>query len=133
MSDGIKTTEGGGVSDNRDAFARISEKIMPLSFYKAGGVHTGNLDSMRYIIKKESAGNPDSGERTDSLFVSAWPGPFTFENTKDELKVCTSLPLDEGGLAKAARWLADAYEASEENSKPLSLLECNDRLKEGAD
>ena len=129
MSDDIKKTADGGVSAGKDAFSRIMEKIMPLSFYKAGGVHTGNLDSMRYIIKKESTENPENGERSDSLFVSAWPGPFTFEDTKDELKESTSLTLSEEGLTQAARRLAEIYEASEEYAKPISLMHCDDRLK----
>ena len=125
MGDDIITAEDGEVFDVRDAYSRIKEKIMPLSFYKAGGVHTGNLESMRYIIKKESTGE------TDSLFVSAWPGPFTFEDTKDELKVITNLPLSEEGLTQAARWLAETYEASEDYAKSLSLMDCDDRLKSG--
>lgn len=124
MSDDIKIPADGGISDGNDVFSRISEKIMPLSFYKAGGIHTGNLDSMRYMIKKESA------EESDSLFVSAWPGPFTFEDTKDELKVSAKMPLSEEGLIQSARWLAETYEASKDYAKSLSLMDCDDRMKD---
>ena len=104
---------------------RIEKKIMPLSYYKAGGVHTGSVDSMRYVIKKETA------DDTDSLFVCAWPGPFTYDATKDELKKSTKVPVSEEGLAQAVHWLAGAYEASAETfSKPISLLDIDNNLKD---
>ncbi len=103
---------------------RIAKKIMPLSYYKAGGVHTGSLDSMRYVIKKETV------EDADSLFVCAWPGPFTCDATKDELKESTNVPVSEEGLAQAVDWLTGVYEASAEiYSKPVSLLESDDKRK----
>lgn len=104
---------------------RIAEKIMPLSFYKAGGVHTGSLDSMRYVIKKETS------DGAESLFVCAWPGPFAFDATGDDLKKSEKFTVTNEGLEEASAWLADIYESSETDfSAPVSLLESDDRLKD---
>lgn len=91
--------------------------LMPLSFFKAGGVFTGNINSMRYMVKKEAF---DEDER---LSVYAWPGPFIFEKTGDELKISESFSLSDEGIKKTAEWLEDIYSKREEEfSQPMSLL-----------
>ena len=99
-------------------------KTMPLSFYKAGGIYTGNIGAMRYMVKKEAS---DESER---LAVYIWPGPFIFEATKDELKSSHSFEVSEEGIEEATQWISKAYtENREKYSGNTSLLENNDRLK----
>lgn len=75
--------------------------LMPLSFFKAGGVYTGNVKSMRYMVKKEDF---DEEER---LSAYAWPGPFIFEKTDDELKKNRRFSLSDDGIKKAGAWLEE--------------------------
>lgn len=99
--------------------------MMPLSFYKAGGVFTGNAGSMRYMVKKET------DHETERLVAHTWPGPFIYEATKDELKANESFDLSEEGINEASQWLKKEYiDKEDEYSSETSLIESEDKLKE---
>lgn len=75
--------------------------MMPLSFYKAGGVYTGGNKAVRYMVRKED------GDGDVRLVTYIWPGPFRFSATDDELKKSSSFELSDDGIAEAAAWLGE--------------------------
>ncbi len=110
----------------RDNDTSFVIKLMPLSFFKAGGIYTGNVNAMRFMVKKET-----SGDDQEVITVYIWPGPFAFDETKDVLKEHNSFALSEECLNEAAVWMENKYRGSEEKfSAPVSLLDSDHKLKD---
>ncbi len=63
------------------------------------------------FIKKEVVTGSDSGMRFrlekagDDILVWAWPEPYCFSKTQNELKVSETFPLTPDGKEEAVNWL----------------------------
>lgn len=86
-------------------------EIMPLNFFKYGGIYTGECGErrqMRYRIAR-------TGEKPDFKFeVSVWQGPFAYcAVSKDEVTV-SEYEFSETGRLEAIKWLRTVYEDERE-------------------
>lgn len=72
--------------------------VMPVNFLKKENF-TGSDRGMRYRMEKSA-----DGEET-VLLVTAWPEPYGYEATDDELKVKFTAPFTEEGIVSGVEWL----------------------------
>ena len=77
-----------------------AERIMPLSYFKAGGEYTGQMGGMRYLIKGQD----------DKLMVFVWKGPFRFDTVEESDLQTESFGFDEEGREEAIQCLNRLYE-----------------------
>ena len=77
-----------------------ADKIMPLSYFGAGGEYTGQIGGMRYMIKKEE----------DHFIVYTWKGPFRFDAVKKDSISSESFEFNENGREDITKRLRDIYE-----------------------
>ena len=80
-------------------------------------VFTGSDSGMRYRLEKSG----------DNILAWAWPEPYCFAKTLDELKVSETFPLTPDGKEEAVAWLneqltlrAQMWESV--NGKPLGTI-----------
>ncbi len=81
-----------------------AEKIMPLSYFEAGGEYTGQIGGMRYLIKKED----------DRFIVCTWKGPFRFDAVKEDSISSESFEFNEDGKEIITKRLRNIYEDMKE-------------------
>ncbi len=80
-----------------------SSDLFHLAFYQKSP-YTGSMNGMRYYIEKAS------GQDADIFRVWIFPGPFSFENTADELKESQTFSFTEESIPAIAEWLNGQYE-----------------------
>lgn len=86
------------------------ENFHPLNYIKKEE-YTGSMDGMRYMLKKEKAGEQDV------IRVTIWPEPFGIAKTPDDQKQSIDVPLTKEGVDMAADWLNEQYEEQKERWK----------------
>lgn len=74
------------------------EDVLSLGYLKKA-IFRGSYRGMRFQMQKESR------EDETLLIVYAWPEPFTFDKTADELKVSQEFPFTDEGLKHSVDWL----------------------------
>lgn len=105
-----------------------AKEIMPLNFFRYGGVYTGehgDNKGMRYRLAR-------IGEKPDfKLCAYAWQGPFAYDAMQNEKVDKKEFPLTEEGRLEAVCWLSELYDAKREtwDSAP-SILSAAIRLDE---
>lgn len=75
-------------------------KMMPLSYFEAGGEYTGQIGGMRYLIKKED----------DRFMVYTWKGPFRFDAVKKDSVSSESFEFNDDGRGNVTKRLRCIYE-----------------------
>ncbi len=75
------------------------DEVLNMNYYAKAAFH-GWVGGMRFRISKET------DEAGGAVFrVYAWPGPYIFEKTADECKICTDFPFTEEGRCACVDWL----------------------------
>ena len=74
------------------------DDVLSLGYLKKAVFH-GSYRGMRFQMQKSSR------DEETILQVYAWPEPFTFGNTADELKISQEFSFDNDGLAQSVDWL----------------------------
>ena len=74
------------------------DDVLSLGYLKKAVFH-GSYRGMRFQMQKSSR------DEETILQVYAWPEPFTFGNTADELKISQDFSFDNDGLAQSVDWL----------------------------
>ena len=74
------------------------DDVLSLGYLKKAVFH-GSYRGMRFQMQKASR------DEETILLVYAWPEPFTFGNTADELKISQEFSFDNDGLAQSVDWL----------------------------
>jgi len=74
------------------------DDVLSLGYLKKAVFH-GSYRGMRFQMQ-----NPCRDEET-FLLVYAWPEPFTFDKTADELKISQEFPFNNDGLEQSVDWL----------------------------
>lgn len=74
------------------------EDVLSLGYLKKA-VFRGSYRGMRFQMQKEAK------EEETILKVYAWPEPFTFDKTAEELKVSQEFPFTNDGLEQSVDWL----------------------------
>ena len=89
-----------------------NEDILSLNYYTYGQPFTGSDTGMRYriIMQKEEKDEEGVIKKEKGLMVTAWPEPFSYENTADELKISRLFAFTESGREEAADWLNMIHE-----------------------
>jgi len=80
------------------------DDVLSLGYLKKAVFH-GSCRGMRFQMQKASR------EEETILLVYAWPEPFTFDKTDDELKVSQEFPFTNDGLEQSIDWLNSAHPA----------------------
>ena len=78
------------------------DDVLSLGYLKKAVFH-GSYRGMRFQMQKSSR------DEETILQVYAWPEPFTFGNTADELKISQEFSFDNDGLAQSVDWLNTVY------------------------
>ena len=78
------------------------EDVLSLGYLKKA-VFRGSYRGMRFQMQK------DTKEEETILKVYAWPEPFTFDKTADDLKVSQVFPFTTEGLDLAVDWLNETH------------------------
>ena len=74
------------------------DDVLSLGYLKKATFH-GSYRGMRFQMQKSSH------EEETVLLVYAWPEPFTFAKTADELKISQEFPFTNDGLTQSIDWL----------------------------
>lgn len=78
-------------------------QILPLNFFKYGGIYTGEHRGMRYRIEK-------SGEKPDfKLIGSIWQAPYSYGAVKETDIVRKEFECSEAGREELIDWLLRIY------------------------
>jgi len=80
------------------------DDVLSLGYLKKA-IFRGSYRGMRFQMQKASR------EEETILLVYAWPEPFTFDKTDDELKVSQEFPFTNDGLEQSIDWLNSAHPA----------------------
>lgn len=88
-----------------------NEDILSLNFYTYGQAFTGSDNGLRYriIMQKEEKDENGSVIKEKGLIAAAWPEPFSYENTADELKQIKLFPFTEEGKKELVGWLNSCH------------------------
>ena len=78
------------------------DDILSLGYLKKATFH-GSYRGMRFQMQKTSR------DEETILTVYAWPEPFTFGNTADELKISQEFPFTNDGLQQSVDWLNSVH------------------------
>ena len=78
------------------------EDVLSLGYLKKAVFH-GSYRGMRFQLQK------DSLEDETILRAYAWPEPFTFDKTADELKISQHFGFTNEGLEQSIQWLNQVY------------------------
>lgn len=83
----------------------IDEKeIMPLNYFKYGGVYSGGHLGMRYLIKR-------TGEKPDyRLTAMVWKGPMASDSVSSDMITEAEFDFTEEGRGSAIEWLLHMYD-----------------------
>lgn len=73
--------------------------VMPINFLKKENF-TGSYKGMRYRMAKM-----EQAEGEIALDVAAWPEPYNYATTSDELKIREAFPFTEEGIVSGVEWL----------------------------
>ena len=74
------------------------DDVLSLGYLKKAVFH-GSYRGMRFQMQKSSC------DEETILLVYAWPEPFTFDKTADDLKISQEFSFDNDGLAQSVDWL----------------------------
>lgn len=88
--------------------------IFNIHYYQYGQCFTGSEKGMRYRIAREPLvhafwGDPELRKIEPKLKVSIWPEPYSYENTKEELKTDIYFAYTKEGLEEACAWLNQVH------------------------
>lgn len=94
----------------------IDSNKISLNFIKKEVV-TGSDNGMRFRLEKSG----------DNILVWAWPEPYCFAKTQNELKVSETFPLTAEGKEEAVSWLNEQLDVraaiwESVNNKPLGTI-----------
>ena len=78
------------------------DDVLSLGYLKKAVFH-GSYRGMRFQMQKSSR------DEETILQVYAWPEPFTFDKTAEELKISQEFSFDNDGLAQSIDWLNTVY------------------------
>ena len=77
------------------------KRLLSLGYYKKAPSFTGSDKNKCYKIE-----NIHPEESEDDLFqATIWPGPYSSENTPDEVKQKNTAPFTEEGLQELVDWM----------------------------
>lgn len=77
--------------------------VMPINFLKKENF-TGSYKGMRYRMEKVSGAD---GETV--LCVVAWPEPYGYVATSEEVKIRNTFPFTEEGIVSGVEWLNEQH------------------------
>lgn len=77
--------------------------VMPINFLKKENF-TGSYKGMRYRMEKLAQEDSET-----LLCVAAWPEPYGYDKTSEELKIRTNLPFTEEGIVEGVAWLNEQH------------------------
>ena len=83
--------------------------ILSLNYYNYKQPFSGSFRGMRYRIEKDKEEN--------SLKVSVWPEPFSYEKTDEKLIRKESFEFSEEGKESAVAWLNKVHEQEDWDRK----------------
>ena len=70
------------------------KRLLSIGYYKKAPSFTGSDKNKCYKIEKFV----EEGAEEPVFKATIWPGPYSFENTDDELKQSKTAPFNEDGL-----------------------------------
>lgn len=77
------------------------KRLLSLGYYKKAPSFTGSDKNKCYKIEKFV----EEGAEEPVFKATIWPGPYSFENTDDELKQSKTAPFNEDGLQELVDWM----------------------------
>ena len=78
------------------------DDVLSLGYLKKA-TFRGSYRGMRFQMQKASR------DEETILLVYAWPEPFTFDKTADELKISQEFSFTNEGLAQSVDWLNSVH------------------------
>lgn len=75
-------------------------RLLSLGYYKKASSFTGSDGQKLYKIERIT--NEDD---TELFLGTIWPGPYSSENTPDEIKLTHTEPFTEEGLVALVSWM----------------------------
>ena len=78
------------------------EDVLSLGYLKKA-IFRGSYRGMRFQMQKASR------DEETILTVYAWPEPFTFDKTANELKISQEFPFTNEGLEQSVDWLNSVH------------------------
>ena len=78
------------------------DDVLSLGYLKKA-IFRGSYRGMRFQMQKASC------DEETILLVYAWPEPFTFDKTADELKISQEFSFTNDGLAQSVDWLNSVH------------------------
>ena len=76
------------------------KRLLPLGYYKKAASFTGSDGNKCFKIERFQE------EGADECFkATIWPGPYSSENTEDELKQIQTAPFTEEGIESLVDWM----------------------------
>jgi len=77
------------------------KRLLSLGYYKKAPSFTGSDKNKCYKIEKI---HPEEADE-DLFQATIWPGPYSSENTPDEVKQKNTAPFTEEGLQELVDWM----------------------------
>ncbi|WP_458457925.1 GNAT family acetyltransferase [Pseudobutyrivibrio sp.] len=77
------------------------KRLLSIGYYKKAPSFTGSDKNKCYKIEKFV----EEGAEEPVFKATIWPGPYSFENTDDELKQSKTAPFNEDGLLELVDWM----------------------------
>ena len=76
-------------------------RLLSLGYYKKAPSFTGSDKNKCYKIERFREENSEE----DLFKATIWPGPFSSENTPDDVKQSRTAPFTEEGLQELVDWM----------------------------
>lgn len=77
------------------------KRLLSIGYYKKAPSFTGSDKNKCYKIEKFL----EEGSEEPVFKATMWPGPYSSENTPDELKISNTAPFTEEGLQELVDWM----------------------------
>lgn len=77
------------------------KRLLSIGYYKKAPSFTGSDKNKCYKIEKFV----EEGVEEPVFKATIWPGPYSSENTDDELKQSKTAPFNEDGLQELVDWM----------------------------